>query len=103
MEYGYSILMGAFGAALLLYAGLMAWSGDPGLLPKSCAAREKSKRYVRQVAEVLALAALAPLVSAAVALRGEEAVGPAVLVLVTGFVVCIALGVRIMQDRDGEP
>ena len=102
MEYGYSILMGAFGAALLLYAGLMALTGDSGLLPRSYASKQKGKRYVRQVAKALAVAALAPLVSAWVGLRGESAIGWALLVLVSGFCVCIPLGVRVMQDDEED-
>ena len=100
MEYGYSILMGIFGAALLLYAGLMVWTGDVALLPKSHAGERKDKAYVRQVGKAVAIAALAPLVSAGVALRGEEAIGSAMLVLVTGFIVCIPLGVRVIQDDE---
>ena len=33
MEYGYSILMGIFAAAILLYAGLMALTKDYNILP----------------------------------------------------------------------
>ena len=33
MEYGYSILMGIFAGALLLYAGLMALTKDYKMLP----------------------------------------------------------------------
>ena len=35
MEYGYSILMGIFAGALLLYAGLMALTKDYKMLPYS--------------------------------------------------------------------
>ena len=33
MEYGYSILMGIFSAAILVYAGLMALTKDYKMLP----------------------------------------------------------------------
>ena len=33
MEYGYSILMGVFAAALLIYAGMMALFKDYKMLP----------------------------------------------------------------------
>ena len=33
MEYGYSILMGIFAAAILLYAGIMALTKDYKMLP----------------------------------------------------------------------
>ena len=44
MEYGYSILMGIFAGALLLYAGLMALTKDYKMLPYRAPCAERISR-----------------------------------------------------------
>ena len=99
MEYGYSILMFCFSGGLLLYALLLYATGDSALIPKNYAAK-KDKRYARQVAKIVAATGLAPLMSGYVALYGEKWMLPAVLVLLSGFVICIPFGIRLVRDEE---
>ena len=96
MDYAYSILMGIFAGALLLYAGLLFLTGDYGLIPKtgSAAKPKDPKRYARQFAKILALVALSPGFSA---LAGLWNVIAALIVLVVVFILAIVLGVKIMK------
>ena len=67
MEYGYSILMGFFAAAILLYAGLMALTKNYKILPVRATQSVKpkdEKRYMTQLSKVVALVALSPALSA---------------------------------------
>ena len=110
MEYAYSILMFCFAGMLLLYAGLLALTKDAGLIPRSEAVEMRDKKaYARQFAKVMALVALAPVLSGLVALAPwlsalTGVVGAhvaAFLVLVLAFVGCIRVGVRLMRDVSG--
>ena len=59
MEYGYSILMGIFAGALLLYAGLMALTKDYKMLPyraRTSVKPKNPKKYMTQLAKVIACA-----------------------------------------------
>ena len=52
MEYGYSILMGIFAGALLLYAGLMALTKDYKMLPyraRTSVKPKNPKKYMTQL------------------------------------------------------
>ena len=67
MEYGYSILMGVFAGALLLYAGLMALTKDYKMLPyraRTSVQPKNPKKYMTQPAKVIALVACSPALSA---------------------------------------
>ena len=98
MEYAYSILMGIFAAALLLYAGLMALTKDYKILPyrsQMAVTPKDPEHYTVQFAKVIALVALAPALSALVGLWNGMA---AVAVLIIGVVFFIWLGTGIMKD-----
>lgn len=100
MGYGYSVLMGAFSLALLIYAGLMALTKDYRILPLRARVSVKpkdEKRYMTQLAKVMALVALAPALSALVGLRNVAAAGA---VLVAAAVAFIWFGTRIMRDAE---
>lgn len=98
MEYAYSILMGIFAAALLLYAGLMALTKDYKMLPyrsRQSVKPKNPKAYMTQLAKVVALVSPAPALSALVGLWSLLA---ALIVLLAGFVGFIWLGTKIMRN-----
>ena len=100
MEYGYSILMGIFAGLILIYAGLMALTKDYKMLPfraRVSVQPKDEKRYMKQLAKVVAMVALAPALSALTGLWNMIA---ALIVLVVSAVVFIWLGTKIM--RGGE-
>ena len=97
MEYGYSILMGSFSAALLIYAGLMALTKDYKILPFRARVSVKpkdEKRYMTQLAKAVALAALSPALSALVGLWSITA---AIIVLIAAAILLIWLGTKLMR------
>lgn len=97
MEYGYSILMGIFAGLILNYAGLMALTKDYKMLPfraRVSVQPKDEKRYMKQLAKVVALVALAPALSALAGLWNMIA---ALIVLVVSAVVFIWLGTKIMR------
>jgi hypothetical protein len=97
MEYGYSILMGIFAGLILIYAGLMALTKDYKMLPFRATVSvqpKDEKRYMKQLAKVVALVALAPALSA---LTGLWNMMVALIVLVVSAVVFIWLGTKIMR------
>ena len=97
MEYGYSILMGFFAAAILLYAGLMALTKNYKILPVRATQSVKpkdEKRYMTQLAKVVALVALSPALSALAGLWNMTA---ALVVLIVSAVLFIWLGTKIMK------
>jgi hypothetical protein len=99
MEHGYSILMGLFSAALLIYAALMAVTKDYDLLPYRAQVSVSPKDpelYMVKLAKCVALTALAPALSALVGLWNNLA---AFVVLVAGIVFFLWLSVRIMKDQ----
>ncbi len=98
MEYGYSVLMGAFAAALLLYAGLMALTKDDKLLPgraRTSVRPKDPKRYMTGLAKVVALVSLSPALSALAGLWNMPA---ALTVLVAAFILFLWIGMRIMKN-----
>lgn len=99
MEYAYSILMGIFSAAILLYAGLMALTKDYKILPyrsRQSVKPKNEKLYMTQLSKVLALVALSPSLSALVGLWNNIA---AAVVLVASLVFFIWLGSsRLMKN-----
>lgn len=97
MEYGYSILMGIFAGLILIYAGLMALIKDYRMLPlraRVSVQPKDEKRYMKQLAKVVALVALAPALSALTGLWNMIA---ALIVLVVSAIVFIWLGTKIMR------
>lgn len=99
MEYGYSILMGIFSCALLLYAGLMAIFKDYKMIPlraRQSVKPKNEKKYMVQFAKVTALAALAPALSAVAGLWNMIA---AVAILIAAGVFFIWLGTKIVKNE----
>ena len=97
MEYGYSILMGIFAGLILIYAGLMALTKDYKMLPfraRVSVQPKDEKRYMKQLAKVVALVALAPALSALTGLWNMMA---ALIVLIVSAVVFIWLGTKIIR------
>ena len=100
MEYAYSIIMFCMAGGLLLYAGLLALTKDPMLIPKHHAARMKNKKaYTVMIAKIVALIALPFAVSGIIGLiwNAEQTLLPAIIVLIVGFVGCIYLSSRIVR------
>ena len=97
MEYAYSILMGIFALAILAYAGLMALTKDYNILPVRAQQSVKpkdTKRYMTQLAKVVALVSLSPALSALTGLWNTVA---ALVVLIGSMILFILLGTRIMR------
>ena len=97
MEHAFSYLMLIFSGALLLYAGLMALTKDYKMLPYRATQSVKPKnpkRYMTQLAKVVALTALSPALGALAAL-----VNPilAAVVMIGSLIFFLWLGTRIMR------
>ena len=99
MEYGYSILMGIFAGALLLYSGLMALTKDYKMLPyraRTSVKPKNPKRYMTQLAKAIVLVACSPALSALVGLWNMVA---ALFVLIGAGVLFIWLGTKIVHHE----
>jgi len=97
MEYGYSVLMAVFSAALLFYAGLMALFKDDKLLPlraRLSVDQNDKERYMLRIAKMLALAAASPALSA---LAGLWSFTAAMIVLVVSMIFFLWLGAKITK------
>ena len=100
MEYGYSILMGIFSCALLLYAGLMALFKDYKMIPLRVRQSYKPKNekvYMTKLAKVVALVACAPALSALAGLWNMIA---ALVVLIAACVFFIWLGTKLFKSGE---
>ena len=100
MEYGYSILMGIFAAAILVYAGLMAIFRDYNMLPyraRNSVKPRNEKLYMIQLAKIVALVALSPALSA---LTGLWNIPAAVAVLIVTMILFLWLGTRIIKRAE---
>ena len=100
MEYGYSILMGIFAGALLLYAGLMALTKDYKMLPyraRTSVKPKKPKKYMTQLSKVIARVACSPALSALAGLWNMVA---ALIVLIGAGVLFIWLGTKIVHNEE---
>lgn len=98
MEYGFSILMAAFSAALLLYVGLMALLKDYKMIPLRARVSVKpknEKKYMTQLAKVIALVAISPALSALAGLWNPLA---GMIVLILAAIFFIWLGTKLMRD-----
>ena len=99
MEHGYSILMAVFAGAILLYAGLMALTKDYNILPvraRQSVKPKDPKRYMTQLAKVVALVSLSPALSALAALWNMVA---GFVVLIGSMVMFIWLGTKMMSGQ----
>lgn len=97
MEYGYSILMGIFSGAILIYAGLMALFKDYKMIPlrsRQSVKPKNPKQYSLSLSKVLALTSLSPALSA---LMGLWNLPLAFIVLIVSMIVFIYLGTKIMK------
>ncbi len=98
MEYGFSILMAAFSVALLIYAGLMALFKNYRMIPLRARVSFKpknEKKYMIQLAKVIALTTISPALSALLGLWNPF-VGLIVLILAAIFF--ISLGTKVMKN-----
>jgi hypothetical protein len=99
MEYAYSFMMIAFGAMMLLYAGLLALFKDYKMIPRHWYVRPKDpKHYAVCFAKLIAVIALGPIVSG-----GIWAIAPttlwvqilAIAILVLSIVVDVKVGKKL--------
>ena len=99
MEYGFSILMFCFSAALLLYAGLLTLEKRrPELMiPRHHAAKiDDPIAYARRVAKIVVLCAAAPLLAGLTGLFASPLV--AGIVFVVALILAIWLGVKLTDN-----
>ena len=100
MEQGFSILMFIFAGVLLLYAGLMALIKDYKMLPyraRQSVKPKNPKKYMVQLAKIVALVAAMIAAGAAVALW-NGAVGA--VVMVVGVVAALWCGTKIIKKAE---
>ncbi len=98
MEYGFSILMAVFSVALFIFAGLMALFKDYKMIPFRARVSFKpknEKKYMTQLAKVIALVAVSPALSALVGLWNPLA---GVMVLILAVIFFIWLGTKLMKN-----
>ena len=97
MDQGFSILMFIFAAVLLLYAAIMAITKDYNMLPYKATVSVKPKnpkKYMVQLAKIVALVALAIAAGAAVALWN---MGVGAIVLIAGVIAALWGGTTIIK------
>jgi len=100
MNEGFPIIMLAFSGMLLVYAGLMALTKDYKMLPlrmRQSVKPKDSRKYMTQLAKVIAIVAAAPGLSG---LLGFWNIPVAVVILIGGTILAIWLGTRIMKDAN---
>lgn len=101
METGFPILMICFGAALLLYAGLIRWQGVD-VIPRMNAVKvPHPKAFAKNMAHITALIGLSPLISGLIGLK----FGPTVcaIAIAVTLVLVTALCVFLFAPRKGDP
>ena len=92
------ILMFIFSGTILLYALILAWTKDIGLIRRSYSAKIKDRKvYAVQFAKVLALTAIAPALSDLVGFVTENVLCFG-LTFIISFVVCIRFGIKLMKE-----
>lgn len=102
MDKAYSILTIIFAVCLFLYAGLLFILKDVDLIPKSHMSKITDKKlYAKRFALLIAMIAVAPLLSGIIALFGkiEIMIIPALIVLVGGFIAALIIGIRFMPKE----
>lgn len=90
--------MGIFSALLLLYAGLMALFKDYKMLPlraRTSVKPKNEKKYMTQLAKIIALVSLSPALSALAGLWNMLA---ALIVLIGSAILFIWLGTKLMRN-----
>ena len=93
------ILMFIFSGAILLYALLLAWTKDVGLIRRSYAAKMKNKRtYAVQFAKVLALTAIAPALTGLAGFVTENVLCLG-LIFIVSLIVCVRVGIKLMKGE----
>ena len=100
MEQGFSILMFIFAGALFLYAGLMALIKDYKMLPyraRQSVKPKNPKKYMVQLAKIVALVAAMIAAGAAVALW-NGAIGAVVMVI--GVIAALWCGTKIIKKAE---
>ena len=100
MEYGYSILMGIFAGALLLYAGLMALTKDYKMLPyraRTSVKPKNPKKYTAQLAKAVALTAAAPAACGIVGIWSGIGAGIAFVVV---LIICLWFSTKIVKNEE---
>ena len=92
-----SILMFIFSAALLIYAGWLARSKDPRMIPRHYAAKmDHPERYAVQMAKAIAVVSAAPFLAGVVGVF--SGIG-CLIALIVGLVVTIWLSTKIMKNE----
>ena len=97
MDHGFSILMFIFAAVLLLYAAIMAITKDYKMLPYTATVSVKPKnpkKYMVQLAKIVALVALAIAAGAAVTLWN---MGVGAIVMIAGVIAALWGGTKIIK------
>ena len=96
MEKAFSILMFIMGGCLLLYAGLLALSGDVKMIPRHYSSKIKNPHeYCKGFALIIMLVAADFLLTGLVGLT--QIYWLAMIVLVGGFVGCMFAAARIIK------
>lgn len=94
----FSILMLMFSGAILLYAIILAWTKDVGLIRRNYAVKIKNKKlYAVQFAKVLAIISIAPLLTGLAGLVIENGFA-LTAVLIVSFVICVRIGIKLMKN-----
>lgn len=89
-----SILMFIFAGAILIYALLLFWTKDVGLIMRSYAAKMKNKKlYAVRFAKVLAATAVAPALTGLAGFFTEN-VFFLMTVFIVSLILCITAGVK---------
>ena len=102
MEHAYSIMTIIFAVCLFLYAGILFIAKDVNLIPKSHMAKITDKKlYAKRFALLIAMIAMAPLLSGIIALFGkiEIMIIPALIVLVVVFIAALIIGIKFMPKE----
>lgn len=97
MESGFSILMFIFAAAILLYAAVMAIKKDYNMLPYRSRISVKPKdpkKYMTELAKIVALTGVAIAAGAAVALWNQLA---GAVVMIIGVILALWAGTKIIK------
>lgn len=98
MDYGFTILMLIFSAAIQGYAAILAITKNYDLLPRRAAIAtnpKDKKKYTLQLAKVLALVGLVPALCGIVGIWSPAGAG---ITGVIGLVVTFWLGSKFMKD-----
>ena len=100
MEEGFSYLMFAFAALLLLYGLMMMATGDYKMIPHWQARSVKpTKAYARRLGLIIVICAGAPALGGLVGLFAGPGIGA--IVMVAALVFCLWLATKLIKDVSG--